>query len=316
MSKLYLLCALLLVLAAAPLAAEEARLAGPVTGFVFDAEAHALRPMLGVPGGAYLGDSLASGLDFAAVAPDGKLALAVRDGKLFLVSGFETADLRWTELGAALEGVDQIVWNSTSSAAALANSAAGRVQRWSHLNATAESTEAVVLAGKVLALAVEASGTNAIAGVEGNGVYLLSSAVRHLSRMEQPVSIALAGKDLFVANQAAAEVFVLRNYADGGDATIFANESMGITDPVGLTLSADQKTLLVASGTGKSISAFDLTTASAPRQMELDFAPSRLAQFTDKALYVLNSAGKDPLQILDAGNSMNVYFVPTGAREE
>ncbi len=163
---------------------------------------------------------------------------------------------------------------------------------------------------------MDESGTNVIAGVEGDGVYLLSTPLRQLSRMERPVSIALAGKDLFVANRAAAEVLVLRNYADGGDATIFANESMGLADPVGVALSADYKSLLVASGTGKSLSAFDLTAAAGPRRMELDFEPSRLAQFTDKALFVLNSLGKNPLQILDAGLSINVYFVPTGAREE
>ncbi|MGA3079142.1 MAG: hypothetical protein ABSG56_36370 [Bryobacteraceae bacterium] len=62
-----------------------AGVAGPVTGFIFDAQLGAVRPMLGIPGAAYLGNGVAIGLDAASVAPDGSAALAVeRGGKLVL----------------------------------------------------------------------------------------------------------------------------------------------------------------------------------------------------------------------------------------
>ena len=54
---------LLLVLApAATLAQDGARVDGPVAGFVFDADRHALRPILGVPGASYLGPAVVSGV--------------------------------------------------------------------------------------------------------------------------------------------------------------------------------------------------------------------------------------------------------------
>src|ERR1022692_1467585 len=88
-----------------------AGVAGPVTGFIFDAQLGAVRPMLGIPGAAYLGNGVAIGvqsdgdpgaaylgngvaigLDAASVAPDGSAALAVeRSGKLVLYTGLRTA---------------------------------------------------------------------------------------------------------------------------------------------------------------------------------------------------------------------------------
>ena len=67
------------------LAGDQTSVGGPVSGFVFDQKQHTLRPMLGVPGSAYLGDALLANLDAAAVAPDGQSALVVQEGDLFRI---------------------------------------------------------------------------------------------------------------------------------------------------------------------------------------------------------------------------------------
>ena len=308
---------LILALLACPLAAADARLAGPVSGFFFDAGSHSLRPMIGVPGSSWLGDPLAAELDYAAMAPNGKAALAARAGRLYLVAGLDRFELQWNELGAALEGLDRIAWSADSSAAVVANSATGRLQRWSKLNTAPESADPLELAGRLLALVLDETGGTAVAGVADSGVYLLTAgSVRQISRMVQPVSLALAGNDLYVANRAASEILAIRDYTSGGDATLFANESMGVQDPVGVALSADGKSLVVASAAGKSLSLFDLTAAATPRKLDLDFMPSRIDRFAGAALYVLNDGGAEPFQLLDSGTAMNVYFVPAGTRED
>lgn len=317
MSRCYVLCLLIVALAAMPLAADEMSVSGPVSGFVFDAGAHSLRPMVGVPGGAYLGDAIATGVDVAAVAPNGKLALAVREGRLFLISGFGAAELNWNDLGAALEGADRIAWNSRSTAAVVANSAAGSVQRLSRLDSAPEAASLPSLPGAILSLAVDAAGENVLAGVDGDGLYLLAGeSSRALSRLAKPAAIALAGGDLYVANRATNEVLMIRDYTSGGDATVFANEPMGVSDPVALGLSGDGRALIVASAAGRSLGVYSLAAAGAPQRVDLDFEPSRLDRLAEKGLYVLNSGENEPLQVLDAGLAMAVYFVPAGTREE
>ena len=75
----------LLLVAALGLPAQEGGLGGPVSGLVFDARAGAIRPVLGVPGGAHLGVASASGLSWATAAPSGKLALGFSEGRLLLL---------------------------------------------------------------------------------------------------------------------------------------------------------------------------------------------------------------------------------------
>ena len=201
---------LILALLACPLAAADARLAGPVSGFFFDAGSHSLRPMIGVPGSSWLGDPLAAELDYAAMAPNGKAALAARAGRLYLIAGLDRFELQWNELGAALEGLDRIAWSADSSAAIVANSASGRLQRWSKLNTAPESADPLELAGRLLALVLDETGGTAVAGVADSGMYLLTAgSVRQISRMAQPVSLALAGNDLYVANRAASEILAI-----------------------------------------------------------------------------------------------------------
>src|ERR1041385_552780 len=68
--------------------AQQGQVAGPVTGYVFDPDAHGVRPVLGIPGASVFGDPLQFGFDvaFATIAPTADSALAVAgDGSIHLV---------------------------------------------------------------------------------------------------------------------------------------------------------------------------------------------------------------------------------------
>jgi hypothetical protein len=106
-----------------------AGVAGPVTGFIFDAQSGAVRPMLGIPGAAYLGNGVAIGLDAASVAPDGSAALAVeRGGKLMLYTGLRNAHPAALAVAGAIPSPDRFVWAADGSAAAVYSSRAGQAQ--------------------------------------------------------------------------------------------------------------------------------------------------------------------------------------------
>ena len=119
----------LYALAISAWAQPSAGVAGPVTGFVFDAQSGAVRPMLGIPGAAYLGQVVAAGLNAASVAPDGSAALAVQQlGRLVLYTGLRgaTPSVAFNVPGA-IAGADRFAWGANSTAAVY-SSRTGRAQ--------------------------------------------------------------------------------------------------------------------------------------------------------------------------------------------
>ena len=105
------------VLATAGWAQSSAGVNGPVTGFIFDAHAGAIRPMLGIPGAAYLGNATVNGLAAAAVSPDGSAALAVKNGKLFVYNGLRTTTPAVSAVGGAIANPGYFAWADDNSAA-------------------------------------------------------------------------------------------------------------------------------------------------------------------------------------------------------
>ena len=58
---------------------------GPVSALVYRSDARGITPILGVPGGSYLGETTAAELDWAWVSPNRKLAFGVHEGQLCLI---------------------------------------------------------------------------------------------------------------------------------------------------------------------------------------------------------------------------------------
>ncbi|HEV2448658.1 MAG TPA: hypothetical protein VGS58_22145, partial [Candidatus Sulfopaludibacter sp.] len=120
--------AMLLVLAVSALLAQTGLVAGPVSGYVFDRPAHALRPVLGVAGASVLGDGVDFGFPILAayVAPRLDTAVVVganRSLHLFKLNGTAAAEVVVNGWSGAPEGV---AFSPSGTAAAVF--AAGRVQ--------------------------------------------------------------------------------------------------------------------------------------------------------------------------------------------
>ena len=297
---------------------------GPVAGLVFDPQLHALRPLIGVPGAAYLGLPLVSGLDAASVAPSGFSALVVREGRILLFRGVN-ADPPTLELENAITDADVFAWSADGAVAAIYSSRDRSAQIWKNLATVPEVVSRMALAdvpGKVVALAIGASNEHLVAALESEdqgGVYLLQAGAASslLLRAGSPVSVITSGSDLFVADKTRDQIWQVTRYQDRAAPMIFADAGSGLASPVGMQLSEDRKRLFVANAGSKSLVAFDLETRSVIHSMALDAEPAMLGSLGAKSVWLLNTGteGLQPWFIADGGPSPSVYFVPAGREQ-
>ncbi len=282
-----------------------ADLSGPVSGAVFHSGSRAIRPILGVPGSSYLGDAIASGLDAAAVSPNHKLAIALRDGRAVIFSGMDEASPMETGLDA-ISGADRLFWSSDSTVAGLYSSKSGAVQTWRNGGLRKPG----MISGNVLALAVDGAG-RVYAGVEGDGVYVLTegASARLLSPAQRPSAIAIAKDDLFFADRSRGEVLRIQNYSDATGAVVVVS---GVADPSGLAISRDESTVLVSSAERKTVTAYRLDSGVTAFELFLDFEPSGLSRISESIFRLNEDSEGTPLHVLSTTNTPGVYFVPAG----
>jgi hypothetical protein len=300
---LFLLC----VLPPALAAQTGAKLAGPISGIVFDRAAGALRPMVGVPGASYLGDAIASGLESATVAPDGDLALAVSQGRLLLLTDLKSGTPVSTVLNA-LAG-DRIAWSPDGASAAVYSSRAAQAQILRDLRANPAPGALIDVPGAVSALALSDAG-DLVAGFE-SGVCLLApgSAPRQIAAAASASALLARGHDLFAA--AGSQIWLIGAFAESASPELFAGDLGAIS---GLQISADGKRLFAADSVNRQVRVFDLTTRAATGQAAVDVAPSELRTFGGRDLWLLNSDsnGEFPLYVLTGTGDPAAWFVPSG----
>ena len=116
-------------------AANNGAVAGPVTGFIFNAQAGRIRPMLGMPGSAYLGATVVSDVNSASVSPDGSAAFAIQAGKLLLYTGLASGTPTAVGLRGAITA-DRFAWAPGATAAAIYSSKSAQAQIVSNLPET------------------------------------------------------------------------------------------------------------------------------------------------------------------------------------
>ncbi|MEP7362686.1 MAG: hypothetical protein ABI972_05475 [Acidobacteriota bacterium] len=298
--------------------AQESGLGGPVSGLVYDEQTHAIRIMMGVPGAAYLGASVAGELDFATVAPNGRSALALKAGKLALLR-FD-AELHTEPLAENYPTPSLSSWNSDSDAVAIYGAEAG-IAVWRKIATGIEPAGLgnPTTLGRISAMSLEASTRSVVYVVDGDG----ADAVYRTTEGSEPAllangsdipAIAVSKSGVFFADRAANSVSVARDSGGSVEVAMIANESLGVSDPVGLAVLGNA--LLVASGANHELVRLNAATGELLGRVALDFTPDRLVALTmgtDGAspLFSLKSRGasSDPLEVLDAARGA-VFFVP------
>ncbi|MGH9721896.1 MAG: hypothetical protein ACRD8O_16950 [Bryobacteraceae bacterium] len=303
------LCALSLgFLGSARLSAEESGIQGPVSGFVL--ERKALRPMLGIPGSAHLGDPLAVQADAIGLSPEGSLALLAREGWLALL---DTRRGTMVRLETALESPDRFAWNSAGDSVAVYSSAARRAEIWRDMKTTPRTGVTIDLAaagGPVSALAFD--GVRLLVGTS-TGVYRAGEReTRLLTPLASPVSLALNGKAAFAA--APTQIWQIEDYAGAATPMLFLDERTGIGSIAGIRVAGGGKRLVVAGA--RSLDLFEIDTRNSLAHADLDFDATRLEGIGSARLAALNiTSGREPLYIVDFEDGLGIYFVPAGREQ-
>ena len=308
--------ALLLSVCALTAVADDARLTGPVPGFVFDHSTQSIRPIFGMPGSSYLGPSVADGFDAASISPLGKSALATQSGKLYFIRNLDSGQPDSLPLESAISGVSLFAWGPDGVSAAVYSADSRQAQVLRSLDGTPANEDAIDLSslnGTVSALAFD--GKRLLIG--GGGVYLADgkSAPQFLAPAANPVALSLDNTkgDLYFADQANDQIWMVRGYAADATPMLFADQRAGVSAPVGIRVSADGRRLLIASSGNRAIDSLDIATRATLAHIDLDFAPGRLEALGAGSLSLLNFGGPGgPLYMLDSGGDLAVYFVPAG----
>jgi len=318
-----ILSQLLLAALAAP---PEAALRGPVSGFVVDSRSQMMRPINGIPGAALLGPPLETPfrLKRAVFSKNGDFALAVADddGGVLLVRGLRDPQPAATPLSVVMADPPWILLNATDSAAALYWDSTRQLQILSGLPDRPTAGPAIdvsSLRGSVAAMALDAAGRCVLLGMAdpaAGGVFAVCAAEptapRFLASSPAPSAIACTNgeSDAVIADRSLNQVMLLRNWQGSTEPLLIATASQGISTPVGLQLSGDEKQLFVANAGNNSITVLDLTGASPAKTLSMPAPPTRLERLSGKGVFLLNDGAAGPLFLLDETGENGIYFVP------
>lgn len=300
-------------------------MAGPVAGLVHDHPSQSLRLILGVPGAARLDTPVVSGVEWASVSPNGRLALAVREGSTLLYS-YDPAfsELTETAVSGAVEPPSLAAW-SLDSASAVVYSAESRSLQWVRVHSFGAYADPAIplpaFDGAVSALAVSGAFAKAALAVENDGAYLIAS-----SGTVQPVlpamdlaAIALdpSGRTLWAAGRKTGELLQVTLDVDEPTTQVLFSNSEDIADITAIGLSANKRSLYLVDRASSRLLVFDLAFSGISREIALDAPVSALAPLGRSTMLLAGPRNNpdDPVYILDEAAEPSIFFVPA-VREE
>ena len=301
-------------LAAVLEAQPQGTISGPVAGYVFDKAAHAMRPVLGLPGASLLGRPMnwRYRVDQAFIAPKLDSAVGVTAEGAFRL--FRMRDGIVTEMavgGLAPAGSPySVAFSPSGSSAALYGG--NRVQLVSGL------PDAPVLGGSIdltaaglpSALALSDDARTLLVSVNNSIRFFESYADMGKLIDTAPgalVAFAAGGHDAAAAD-AGAGVVLFHDLAGAGTSQVIAAPDQNGAAFSALAFSADGKTLFLASAAAQGVTQLDLAAGSRNR-IPCGCSPTVLARMG--RVFRLTELTADPLWLLDAPESTpRVVFVP------
>lgn len=289
---------------------------GPVAAYIPDPAGSSLQPVLGVRGAAILGDSLPldSSLSILGISPAQEYLLAAdrNSGSLIMLT---TGTSIVRAIDGALAGADLVRMSPRGSAAVLR--AGSQIQIVSGLpgNPRVQSAVDISASGKVSALAVTDDGALAVA-VLGSGtdsaLYSISTSgeLRWLGALRQDVRIAVSnnGRSAVIAGAATNELWIVDDISGDFSLRRLAGPDQGISGPVGVAFSDDNRRVLVAHAAGViRVNLQDSSLDSAPCAC----TPTTLSRIRGNSAFRLTDVSDQPMWVLDGGSDTpGIWFVP------
>jgi hypothetical protein len=287
---------------------------GPVAGYVFDKAAHALRPVLGLPGASSLGSPMnwRYRVDQAFIAPKLDSAVGVTSEGAFRL--FRMRDGIVTEMAvgglASASSPYSVAFSPSGSSVALY--AGNRVQLISGLPDAPAVGGSVDLtaAGVPFALAVSDDARGVLVSVNNSIRFFESYADMGKLIDTAPgavVAFAAGGHDAAVADSGAG-VVLFRDVARAGVSQVIVPPDENKAAFSAVAFSADGQALFLASAAAQAVTQLDLAAGSRTR-IPCSCSPTVLARMG--SVFRVTELTADPLWLLDAPESApRVVFVP------
>lgn len=308
--------------------AQTGSFAGPVAGYVFDSGAHALRPVVGVPGASVIGAPIDAGQSFTAayVAPrqDSFFGIA-SDGS---VHWFAIAQGAFAEraISGLMTAPESVVFSPSGTAAALYGNGQAQIVTGLPASPAVAGTISLNTSAAAPGRGSEGHGRSAAPAlaVSDDGGYLLAALGNSIQLASQnggvrPViqtgadavmAFAPGGHDAAIAARGTGAILI-RDVPGAAAQQPLADDGPAFNAIAGIAFSSDGARVFVASASGQSAIVFDL--AGNRSDFACNCSPVELtamgASFRLNELAGLQQPA--PLWLLDGGPSgPRVVFVP------
>lgn len=300
-----------------------ATIQGPQLGYVFDSAKGELRPILGIPGAAVLGQALTAGIELrkVAISPRQDYALAVAgEHNQAMVFAMGQSTLTPVMVRGADRGADQIVISAGGLAAALYYQNASRIEVVTGLPAAPKvSSEIYLEAGQELtAIAVGDDGHTVLAAAGGKVFQAAAGGeVPILADLGLVTAITIpAAGTAFVADSGNNQIHRVRGIGAGIETDIIAGPKQGISSPVAVEVSRDGSRVFVANAKPGSVSIIDLKGDAAASTVDCACKPMEMVRLAGNEAFRLTEMSNQPMWVLDAGGTEpRVLFIPAEAPE-
>jgi hypothetical protein len=291
---------------------------GPILGVLYSQEM-GLRAVRGIPGAATVGPAVVNVPEFRswALSAEGAYLIGVRtaDNGLTIVHniGREAVFSEAPKVGIA---ADMMVVSASGKSAALYDTVRGDVAVLEGLPeapAIAWSARLETLPGALSALAVR-DDAEELLGVAGRSVVMVGrdGGWKHVASIEGPASVRyLNGSgDAVYLDRGLKQVYRVRRTGEGSTITPVAGEADGLSSPLALGVSRDNRRAFVANANPAQVIAADLETGARSATLAT-CATTGLVPMSGNAVFQLSEADGSPICVLDGDSRQPVtLFVP------
>ena len=327
-----------IALSIGPLCSQPTSLSGPVQGYTFDLPSQSFRAVIGLPGSASFGPTVATGFEMGWVAPHQNYGISFGSGNkkrrelpvgrgptadaaintCFLVTGLDSSPVS-TRISGLTGQPDAIVWSGDGSVAVLYSRSGAWLQVLTGLPGAPQVGSLVDLSqlgGSLSAVATDQHGKSIALAIQGkNGGVFLSSDGQNFSSalsMANPVALTFSGDgaSLYILDGGALEldVFAINSYSS----QTFPLD--GLQNPSAIASGRDAQgrpIIYVAGASDQTFQAYDPATQQVLVNLPLYFQPTGIAAFGPNS-FVLCSPSKpgEPLWLFASVPQPAVYFVP------
>ncbi len=264
-----------------------------------------------------MGEPLKLGLDIRriAISPQQDYALAAEgDHNDVVVLSLGRSTVTSVLVHGTYRGPDQMVLSPGGRVAALHYKDRNRIQVLSGLPASPKVVEELFLSPGALPSALAVGDDETVLAGVGSSVYWVtrSGEVPVLTSLQKVSAITMpSARMALVADAAANQIHRLQNITSGLETDILAGPAQGISAPVAVAISSDNRHAFVANAKSGMIAILDLQGKAPVKKMACGCKLTGLERLEGEDVFRLTEPSNRPMWVLEASaKETRVVFVP------